>query len=251
MQVILEHKSGYRLGHEEKVIEQRLLLCGQTPATAALSQIQRGRVDVRNADLVVGTLPFIKAALRQHEQPMPEDNAYPDVLSDLLYRKVERMPLYQLMSEVDRGGSCFVKPADRAKLFTGFVLRPGGDYWIKHVPRREMVWRSDIVKWKVEWRFYVVCGQIKAKAFYHGDESVMPDAAVVYEAVERLTAVKGFPKHYAIDFGVLDDGKTALVECNDGFAIGAYEGVPADVYFDMLKGRWDELMTYRQEIANA
>jgi len=247
MRVILESKSGHRLQHEETVVAEWLLLCGQTYNKASLSQIQRQRVDAKEADLVVGTLPFIKAALQQSKISMPVDDTYPDVLVDLLHRKVIKLPLYKVLDEIEQGGVCFVKPADRAKLFTGYVLRPGDDYQIKHVPRREMVWRSDVVKWVSEWRFYVVCGQIQAQACYSGDASTVPDQGVVEEAVARLASIETYPKHHAIDFGVLDNGCTALVECNEGFSIGAYEGVPASVYFEMLKGRWRELLTQAKE----
>lgn len=246
MHVILEHRSGYRLGHEEKVIEQWLLLCGQTYKIAALSQLQRQRIDVKNAGLVVGSLPFIKAALRQHGLEMPVDDTYPSILSDLLGRRVCKLPLHRVLDEVGRGGACFVKPADRPKLFTGYVLRPGDDYPIAHVPRREMVWRSDIVKWISEWRFYVVGGQVAAKACYSGDPLVVPSAEAVSEALSRLNAA-GYTAHHAIDFGVLEDGSTALVECNEGFSVGAYEGVSAEIYFKMLSGRWAELMSERKE----
>jgi len=243
MRVILESKSGHQLKHEEKVVAQRLLLCGQTYTIASLSQLQRQRVDVRDAGLVVGTLPFIKAALQQSKVSMPVDNTYPDILSDLLCRKVLKLPLYKVLDEIEQGGVCFVKPADRPKLFTGYVLRSGDDYPIKHVPRREMVWRSEVVRWVSEWRFYIVCGQIQAKACYDGDPDVVPDEAMVVEAVRRLATTGTYTEHHAIDFGVLDDGRTALVECNEGLAIGAYEGVEPDVYLKMLAGRWQELMT--------
>lgn len=46
---------------------------------------------------------------------------------------------------------------------------------------------------------------------------------------------------YAIDFGVLTTGETALIEVNDAFAIGAYDNVPGDLYLMMLKARWNQL----------
>lgn len=248
MRVILESKSGHRLQHEETVVAEELLLCGQTYSKASLSQLQRSRVDAREADLVVGTLPFIKAALQQSKISMPLDDTYPTVLSDLMHRKVVKLSLREVLVDVERGSVCFVKPADRPKLFTGYVLRPGDDYPIKHVPLREMVWRSEVVRWVSEWRFYVVCGQIQAKACYSGDASVVPDETVVVKALDRLAATGTYPKHHAIDFGVLDNGCTTLVECNEGFSIGAYEGIPACVYVEMLHGRWQELTKQAKEV---
>jgi hypothetical protein len=40
-----------------------------------------------------------------------------------------------------------------------------------------------------------------------------------------------------MDFGVLEDGSTVLVECNDGWSIGNY-GLCHLKYYQMLKDRW-------------
>jgi hypothetical protein len=51
------------------------------------------------------------------------------------------------------------------------------------------------------------------------------------------------PVSYSLDVGVMEDGRTALVECNDGWALGYYKGDlrPLD-YFKMLDARWQELI---------
>ena len=46
---------------------------------------------------------------------------------------------------------------------------------------------------------------------------------------------------FGIDFGLLSTGETALVEMNDGFALGAY-AISARDYTDLLIARWEELM---------
>lgn len=49
------------------------------------------------------------------------------------------------------------------------------------------------------------------------------------------------PSAYAIDFGVLDTGETALIVVNDGFSVGAYDDVDAGTYWDVIAMRWQEL----------
>ena len=44
-----------------------------------------------------------------------------------------------------------------------------------------------------------------------------------------------------MDVGVLDDGRSALVEANDGFAVGRY-GLDPNAYADMLAARWRQLV---------
>ncbi len=46
---------------------------------------------------------------------------------------------------------------------------------------------------------------------------------------------------YALDFGLLASGDTALVELNDGFSLGLYSLAPAR-YTDLIVTRWAELI---------
>jgi hypothetical protein len=50
------------------------------------------------------------------------------------------------------------------------------------------------------------------------------------------------PSAYGIDFGVLSTGQTALVEFNDGYALGAYK-ISSSAYTDLLLTRWNELVS--------
>ena len=56
-------------------------------------------------------------------------------------------------------------------------------------------------------------------------------------------AVKAFPNMpagCALDFGVTDDGRTLLIEMNDGYSLGTY-GLEATLYARLLTARWAEL----------
>lgn len=48
------------------------------------------------------------------------------------------------------------------------------------------------------------------------------------------------PNGYGIDFGVTDDGRTLLIEVNDGYALGSYGMYYLD-YAKLLSARWAEL----------
>ena len=77
---------------------------------------------------------------------------------------------------------------------------------------------------------------------YGGDPSVLPDPEVVKRAVTVFEASVEKTAGYALDFGVLSDsGKTALVEWNDGFALGSY-GLDHETYTKLLLERWHELL---------
>jgi ATP-grasp domain, R2K clade family 2 len=59
--------------------------------------------------------------------------------------------------------------------------------------------------------------------------------------IEAIDEARQAPAAFALDIGVVtDSGKTAVVEMNDGFALGRYSLDPAK-YFDLVHARWTEL----------
>ena len=72
---------------------------------------------------------------------------------------------------------------------------------------------------------------------------------IVDKAVPNVVAVseyKSAPAAYAIDFGVTDDGRTLLIEVNDGYALGSY-GLFYPDYSKLLSARWAELTNTTDE----
>jgi hypothetical protein len=115
------------------------------------------------------------------------------------------------------------------------------------IPGGEDVWACDPVEWWSEWRVYVINDRVRHVSFCDGDRSAGADVSVIESAVSDLSMTDTRPAGYAIDFGVLADGRTALIEMNDGYSIGAYEDVPPDVYFDLLRARWRQLLQHGRE----
>ena len=62
-------------------------------------------------------------------------------------------------------------------------------------------------------------------------------ASVIENAVRDY---KDIPAGCSLDFGVTDDGRTLLIEMNDGLALGCY-GLPDEEYAKLLLARWAEL----------
>ena len=52
-----------------------------------------------------------------------------------------------------------------------------------------------------------------------------------------------------MDFGVTDDGRTLLIEINDGFSLGTY-GIEDTLYAKLLTARWAELNGTEDIFAN-
>lgn len=83
--------------------------------------------------------------------------------------------------------------------------------------------------------------QFTRKRMERGQLAITPRTLVVgeipvLEAALRQLAARG----YGIDFGVLADGRTALVEVNDGYGLGNY-GLAKETYLDLCVARWQEL----------
>lgn len=212
---------------------------------ASEKQVGRQRVKLTPGSVAVGSVPFVRHALRQFGKDLPIHTPYPVTLQHLLYRRVQKLPtLDDAHALLENGGRLFIKPADGWKRFTGFVAEFKDDYRLNGVSRSKPVWVSDPVRFVSEWRAYVANGAAMDVRFadHGGNRGAGPDMAVIREAVELLAGEPQTPAGYVIDFGVLDTGETALIEMNDGFSFGAYDDVSPEAYWDVTVGRWQELV---------
>ena len=50
-----------------------------------------------------------------------------------------------------------------------------------------------------------------------------------------------FPVSFALDLGILSTGEVAVIEVNDAFSIGKYNGIDDETYAKFLITRWEEL----------
>lgn len=235
--LVIEEK---RLGHpefEERLLATHAATLGIPVLGITRKPFTRGRFKPADGDVVAGSVSFIRDALTAREQQMPPQTPYPDELALYLHRRVWRVGT--LGEALGLGYPVFIRPAKRWKLFTGFVAYGPNPAEVYGVSRREPVWCSDVVTWRSEWRCYVVRGSVRfvGLAARGGSRHYPVDPAVISEAVATYNG----PSAYAMDFGVLSTGETALIEANDGFSVGAYDDVPARDYWDMVTTRWQEL----------
>lgn len=242
MSAIVEQHSGGKLERDEAALVRALSARGQEWTKAPLSWLRRNKTDTRQATLVAGSIPFAEAALRQRGRELPEIDCYPAILNEFMLREVKKSTLDAVVSHLEsRGTPLFVKPSARTKRFTGFVLDNPFDPRLGGVARRERVYVCDPVAFVSEWRVYVVHKVVRSVISYDGRIDLSPDTDVIAAAVSVLASDSTSPGCYAIDFGLLADGRTALVEMNDGFSVGAYHGLDDEVYLSMIEGRWHEM----------
>jgi hypothetical protein len=89
-----------------------------------------------------------------------------------------------------------------------------------------------------EWRATILRGRILNVSHYKGDPVQFPDAGLLTQAVQDFSDQ---PIGCGMDWGVTSEGRTLLVEVNDGFSLGNY-GVRRLQYTAMIECRWRQMM---------
>ena len=209
-----------------------------------MKKILRRQLPLGETTFIAGDMDVMHGAMQQLRIPVPVPNDYPACLKRYLHRHVWRSTLGDVERRLMEGDghAVFVKPAERRKSFTGRAFSVPQDFeGMGHLSRRQEVWCAELVAWRSEYRVYVIGAEIVAIAWYEGDRTVSVDRIVVEAALADYGAAGEAPAAYAIDFGVLETGETALVEANDGYSVGAYEIAP-EQYAEMVQVRWRELL---------
>lgn len=162
---------------------------------------------------------------------------YPSELSAFYGRGIRRGLLGEIVNNPDNWGQ-FVKPLLANKAFTGRVVNGTRELIGIGLPFDFPVWISKDVSFQAEWRVFVLNGKVLDVRPYKGDyHHLCYDASVVDKAV---AAWQTSPCAYALDIGVTADGRTLVVEVNDGYALGNYGLMPISAS-QFLEARWQEL----------
>lgn len=221
---------------EKRVVRAASMLLDAKVYSASLSDIKDNGVEHIPLDAVpVGTVEFVSAVMKAANILQPVHMTYPECLRESLQRNIWEGYFG------DDTGNIFVKPRHNIKGFTGALKSTFGDD--SALPLDYPVWYSEPVKFTSEWRYYISGEKILGAGRYDdGDDDLQePDIQLVESCVQQMKLACG-PLAYALDFGVLADGRTALVEANDGWAIGYYKGSCSyQDYARMLHARWMQL----------
>ena len=184
-------------------------------------------------DVVVGGTVIIWHALNQRGI-IPEHYDYPQELTEFCGRKIKQMKLKNVR---DEKLPVFIKSVED-KAAPGIVINSWTDLEeYKWLDPEFDIYCSECVHFVSEWRCFMIYGQLADIRFYYGDESVKCDQSIIYAAIR---AYPKMPAGCALDFGVTDDGRTLLIEMNDGYSLGIY-GLDPTLYARLLTARWAEL----------
>lgn len=183
------------------------------------------------AEIPIGDISFCESVFG--DQPLGK-NFYPSFLQDYFKREIHLTsidePVY--LSQVFRliEGNIFIKSAE--------VWKSNARVWSRHEYFDDcgLYWISEVVNFINEWRYYVANGKLITTGWYLGqdEDKVAPDLNINWP--------EGFSG--AVDFGELDNGEIALVECHAPFACGWY-GEDPSLYVEWQKDAWKHSLFWK------
>ena len=142
---------------------------------------------------------------------------YPEELINFRGRKIWQIKLKDLRNtELP----VFIKPVEE-KIAPGIVVNSWADVEEEYglIDPETEIYCSETVKFVSVWRCFPLYGHIVGIQFYYGNRDATCDRAVINAAVEMFSKQ---PAACALDFGVTEDGRTLLIEMNDGYSLGTY-----------------------------
>jgi hypothetical protein len=242
-QAYIEELGNHRLRHEEQMVYEECMKRGVPCEFYTAKRIHRRQLPLTDRCFVCGDMDAMHGAMKQLGIEAPAPNDFPSSLSPFFGRRIWRSTLASLETHVYESSSpVFAKPAGRRKLFTGRVFNGPDDlYEVSGVSRQEPVWCSEVVEWISEFRVYVIGDNLVSVDHYSGDPSMSLCLQTVEAAIRAFQLSGEAPAAFGIDFGTLSSGETALVEANDGYALGAYK-IDASSYTNLLFTRWKQLI---------
>lgn len=186
---------------------------------------------------IAGYIQDVHEGLRLLGRPIPENVDYPLELQPYLGRSFGVSTLGAVRSMTE---PIFVKPQEHKK-FTGFVWRNDASsrMWAVTIPDETPVFVSEVVEFVAEFRAFILGHDILDVRPYKGDWSKGPHRGIVEQAA-KVHREAGAPVAYCCDWGVTSDGRTLLVERNEGYSCGSY-GLRPPLYATFLAARWYEM----------
>jgi hypothetical protein len=198
-------------------------------------------IELKENEMMGAGVPVMVKTFEKFGGLIPAPLDIPKELESFCGREINIGTLKELYNSTSY--PVFVKPAEKGKLFDGQVVSCKEElelfkYVDEHQGWDTKVFSSEVVKIVSEFRCFVIKGEVYDCRKYKGEFSSVPDFDLIQECVD---AYKTAPVAYSIDFGVLDDGRTILIEANDGYSLGPY-GFDSYNYTRMMILRWKQIM---------
>lgn len=208
----------------------------------------RNKFSITKNDFIAGDIDIMFLAMKRLGISYSYDD-YPSILRPYLHRRIWESTLGEVRNrlfndlghEVELGLNWFIKPKDKLKRFTGFICETIDDLqYCNGAGNQTKIWCSDPVTFIDEFRCYFKKDTRPVIGCYkeNFDEK---NKIKVQQFLNSLILGREFPNAFALDLGILSTGEVALVEMNDAFSLGLYNGCPESFYVECLIERWNEL----------
>lgn len=199
-------------------------------------QFDANEVPITKDTLVVGFIETYRTAIARLGLIPPDNIDVPDELVEFAGRKVWNTTLAYARQESN--WPVFIKPLKQHKEFPGQLVTRFRDLFSSSTLSSDFeILASEPVDFVSEYRCFVCKGDIVGVRPYKGNPLVYPDGARILAMVRAWSTA---PAACCIDIGITRDGRTLLIEVNDGHSMGDY-GLHSIVYARLLEARWCEL----------
>lgn len=186
-------------------------------------------------DIVVGYVGTVRDRLFQLGVTTPEID-YPEELRKYLGREIWKSNI-NTISNNPALWPVFVKSVEDKRI-TGKVIASIGDLvGCGEAGCNAEVYCCEPVEFVAEWRVFLRYGEILDVRPYKGDWRAHYDYRVIESCISDYVSA---PAGCSVDFGLSRDGRTLLIEVNDGYSLGCY-GLNKYSYAKLLSARWAEL----------
>jgi len=186
----------------------------------------------------VGSVEYVRSYMARFGIPEPASVTYHPAIRDRIRRSIQ----VRRLRDTQPGG--FIKPM-QTKTFTGFVRGRVLPPELEGLGA-SLVYESEPVSFKSEWRYYCQGPNVMGQARYDegSEESEQPNSECIQVLANRVFA-RGGLNAFTLDVGVRSDGVTDLVEVNDAWAIGLYSGaLTPKEYVQFLWSRWSDFVQF-------
>ncbi len=199
--------------------------------------------------MVLGKIEDVKAFFNRYNFKVRKPLGIPESLRSMVDRKVWILSGKEFKDAYLNRNSprpIFAKPNDELKTWPSGVLKghDSDELLRAEIKDDSEVLVSEYVDFISEYRVFIDHGKmfdcIVGMKNYRGSFSAFPDMEYIKACVAKYT-VEDHPVAYTMDFGVLSDGKTQLIELNDAWSIGSY-GLDSETYTNLILRRWIEIM---------
>jgi len=203
---------------------------------ATASEVDRIAFEELKSRTPIGSVEFTEHILARLARTVPGQITYPDDLRHFLGREVRT----GVFSNAD--GNEFVKPRISTKEFNGAIKAAVSE----RVDPFAIVYISEFVPFREEWRVYVYDGAIMGMSRYDNfDTEPQLERAVFDMAMDMVGEWRDAPIAYTLDIGHIGDRKLLLVEVNDAWALGWYPwgDMTFPNYWEMITARWQQIIS--------